>query len=95
MEIQTLMKGHLCYTTRDNTEVTLRHDVVVVPVSIYTHQLFIHKYCDLHSWWTEVAWYLMDRVNSDQVLKKLVTLPLCSVNRWMAFDKPRTAKMDQ
>ena len=33
VEIQTLMKGHLCYTTRDNAQVTLRHVVVIVPVS--------------------------------------------------------------
>ena len=33
MEIQTLMKGHLSYTTRDNAKVTLRYAVVVVPVS--------------------------------------------------------------
>ena len=32
-EIQILMKVHSCYTTRDNAEVTLRHAVVVVPVS--------------------------------------------------------------
>ena len=33
LEIQTLMKGESCYTTHDNAEVTLRHAVVVVPVS--------------------------------------------------------------
>ena len=33
VEIQTLTKGHLCYTNRDNAEVTLRHDVVIVLVS--------------------------------------------------------------
>ena len=32
---QTLMKGHLCYTTRDNAQVTLQHVVLVVPVSTY------------------------------------------------------------
>ena len=32
VEIQKFMKGHLCYTTRDNAEVTLRHDVFVMPV---------------------------------------------------------------
>ena len=39
------MKGHLCYTTRDNAQVTLQHAVVVVPVSTYTHKICIHKYC--------------------------------------------------
>ena len=34
MEIQILMKGPLCYTTRDNDEVILQYVlVVVVPVS--------------------------------------------------------------
>ena len=33
VEIQTLMKGHSCYTTRDNSEVTLQNVVFVVPVS--------------------------------------------------------------
>ena len=33
VDIQTLMKGHLCYTIRDNAEVKLRHTFVVVPVS--------------------------------------------------------------
>ena len=33
VEIQTLMKGHPCYTTRDDAEVTLQHIVVVVLVS--------------------------------------------------------------
>ena len=33
VEIKTLMKVHLCYTTSDNDEVTLRHAVVVVPMS--------------------------------------------------------------
>ena len=33
VEIQTLMKGHLCYTTRDGAKVTLQNDVVVVLVS--------------------------------------------------------------
>ena len=77
VEIQTLMKGHSCYTTRNNYEVTLRHAVVSVFVSIQTHQPCIHKYCDFHSWWTAV--YLTDQVKSDQVLKKLVTLAFCSV----------------
>ena len=77
MEIQTLMKGNLCYTTRDNAEVTLRHVFVVVPVSTYTHQPCIHKYCDSHHWWTAVAWYLTDQEKSDRVLKKLATHALC------------------
>ena len=94
MEIQTLMKGNLCYTTRYNAEVTLRHAVVIVPVSTYTHQPFIHKYCGFHSWLTAVAWYLMDQVKSDQVLKKLATLELCYVKIWMTVDKPRTAEVD-
>ena len=55
VEKQTLVKGHLCYTTRDNAEVTLRHAVVVVTVSTQTHQPCIHKYFDFHSWWTAVA----------------------------------------
>ena len=88
------MKGNLCYTTCDNSEVTLHHSVVIVPVSTYTHQLCIHKYCDLHYWWTAVAWYLTDRVKSDQLLKKLVTLVLCSVKSWMNVDKPSTAEVD-
>ena len=33
VDIQTLMKGHSCYTNRDNAEVTLWHAVAVVPVS--------------------------------------------------------------
>ena len=33
MEIQTLMKSRLCYINCDNTEVTLHHAYVVVPVS--------------------------------------------------------------
>ena len=32
VEIQTLMKVRSCYTNRDNSEVTLRHAVVVEPV---------------------------------------------------------------
>ena len=39
MEIQTLMKGHSCYTTCDNAQVTLRHVVVVVPVSTLTQNI--------------------------------------------------------
>ena len=73
VEIQTLMKGHSCYTTRGNAEVTLRHFVVVVPVSTYTHHTYIHKYCDFHSWWTTMACYLTDQVKFDQMLKKLAT----------------------
>ena len=56
---------HSCYTTRDNAEVTLRHAAVVVPVSNKTHQPYIHKYYNFRSWWTAVAWYLTDEVNSD------------------------------
>ena len=93
MEIQTFMKGSLCYTNRVNSELTLRHAVVVVPVSTYTHQTSIHKYCDFHSWWTLVVWYLMDQVNSDQVLKNLATLVLCSMKIWMAVDKQRTSEV--
>ena len=33
VDIQTSMKGCSCYTTSDNSEVTLQHDVVVVIVS--------------------------------------------------------------
>ena len=87
------MKGHFCYTTRDNAEVKLKHDVVVVPVSTKIHQPCIHKYCDFHSWWTALAWYLTDQVNSNQVLKKLATLALCSVKIWMAVVEQRTAEV--
>ena len=68
------MKVHSCYTTRDYAEVKFRRDVVVVLVSTETHQPCIHKYCDFHSCWTVVAWYLTDQVNSDRVLKKLATI---------------------
>ena len=34
MEIQTLMKVHLCYTSRDNAEVILRNYFSVVKVTI-------------------------------------------------------------
>ena len=88
------MKGHSCYTTRDNSEVTLGNAVVVVTVSTYIHQPCIHKYIYFHYWWTVVTWYLMDEVNSDQVLKKLATLALCSVKIWMAVYKLRTAEVD-
>ena len=77
VEIQTLMKGHSCYTTCDNSEVTLRHVVVVVTVSTYTHQPRIHKYCDFHYWWTAMVWYLTDQEKSGRVLKKLATHALC------------------
>ena len=94
VEIQTLMKVHVCYTTRDNAEVTLRHVVVVVPLSTQTHQPCIHKYCDFHYWWTAVAWYLMDQVKSYRVLKKLTTHALCYVKIWMNVDELSTADMD-
>ena len=94
MEIQTLMKGCSCYTTRDNSEVTLRHAVVVVMVSTYTHQQCIRKYCDFHSWWKAVAWCLTDQMKYHQVLKNLGTLALCSVKSWMTVSKPRTAELD-
>ena len=94
MEIQKLMKVHLCYTTRYNAEVTLRHYVVVVPVSTYTHQSCIYKYCDLHYWCTAVVWYLTDQVKSDWVLKNLATDTLCYVKSWMNVDKPSTAELD-
>ena len=94
MEIQTLMKGHSCYTTHNNAEVTLWHAVVVVPVSTYTRPPCIHKYCNFRSWWTAVAWYLEDQLKSDQDLKKLVTMALCSVKIWMTVDDPRIAEVD-
>ena len=94
MDIQTLMKGNSCYTTRDNSEVTLRNDVVIMPMSTYTDQPYIHKYCDLHYWWMAVAWYLTHQVKSDQVLKNLATLALCSVKIWMTVDETRTAEVD-
>ena len=88
MEIQTPTKGHSCYTTRYNAEVTLRHAFFVMPVSTKTHQPCIYKYCDLHYWWTAVAWYLKDQVKSNRVFKKLATNALCYVNIWMTIDKP-------
>ena len=94
MEIQTFMKGHSCYTTRDNAEVTLRHVVFIVPVSTKTHQPCIHKYFDFHYWWTAVACYLTDQEKSDGVLKKLATHALCYVNSWMTVDKLRTDELD-
>ena len=91
--MQNFMEGHSCYTTRDNAEVALFHAVGIVPVSTQTHQLFIRKYCDLHSWWKAVVCYLIDQVKSDQVLKKLATLEFCYVNSWMTFDKTITAEV--
>ena len=88
------MKGHLCYTTSDNAEVTLLHVVDVVMVSTYTHQPCIHKYCDFQYWWTAVAWYLMDQEKSDRVLKKLATHVLCYVKSWMTVGEPNTAELD-
>ena len=41
-----------------------------------------------------MAWYLTDQVKSDQVLKKLATLALCSVKSWMTIDEPRTFEVD-
>ena len=93
MEIQTFMKGRLCYTTSDNAEVTLRHAVFILLVSAYTHQLCIHKYLDFQYWWTAVAWYLTDEVKSNRILKKLVTHVLFYVKSWMTVDKPRTAEL--
>ena len=87
--IQTLMKGHSFYKTRDIDEVTLQHAVFVVPVSTYTHQPCIHIYSDFRYWWTVVAWYLMDQVKSDRLLKKLATRALCYVKRLMNINKPR------
>ena len=40
-----------------------------------------------------MAWYFMDQVKSDQVLKKLETHELCYVKSWMTVDEPRTADM--
>ena len=94
VEKQTLMKGHQCYKTPDNSEVTLRHAVVVVSVSTYTYQQRIHKYCDYHYWWTAVEWYLTDQVNSDLVFKKPATHALFYVKIWMTIDKPSTAEVD-
>ena len=81
-----MMKGHSCYTTCDNTELTLQNDVVVVPVSYYTHQTCIHKYCDLHSWLTAVEWYLTDQMKSERLLKNIATHMLCYVKSWMTVD---------
>ena len=94
MEIQKLMKVHSCYTSRESYEVTLRHAVVLVTVSTLTHQPCVHIYCDFCFWWMALAWYLTDRVKSDQVLKNLATLVLCSVKIWINVDKPRTAEVD-
>ena len=94
MEIQTLMKGYSCYTAFDNAKLTLRQDAVVVPMSTYTHQLCIHKYCDLHYWWTVVAWYLTDQVKYDQVLEELADLALCSVKSWINVNEPKISEVD-
>ena len=94
MKIQTFRRARYCYTTRDNSEVTLRHAVVVVPVSTYTHQLCIHTYCDFRFWWMAVAWYLMDQVKYYWVLEKLATSVLCYVKSWMNVEKLRTADVD-
>ena len=83
------MKDHLCYTTRDSDEVTLRHVTIVVTVSTYKHQPSIHKYCYFRYWWTAMAGYLKYQVKSDQVLKKLATHVLCYVKIWVNVDKPR------
>ena len=88
------MKVNLCYTTRDNSEVTLRHVAVVVPVSTQTHQPCMHKYSDFHYWWTAVAWYLTDQAKYDWLLKKLATHALCYVKSWMTVDEPMTAELD-
>ena len=88
------MKGHSCYTTRDNAQVTLQHVVVVVLVSTQTHQPCIHKYGHFHHKWTVVAWYLTDQEKSEQVLKKLATHALCYVKRWMTVYKKRTDELD-
>ena len=79
--MHTLIKVHSCLTTRDNTEVTLQHTAAVVPVSTYTQQRCIHKYCDFHSWWTAV-----EQDKSDQLLKNLATHALCYMKIWMTFD---------
>ena len=94
MEIQELMKGHLCYTTSDNAEATLQYADVVVPVYTYTHQSCIHKYCDFHSWWTAVTWYLTNQVKSSWVLKNFATHALCYVMSWMTVDELRIAEVD-
>ena len=94
MEIQTLIKGNVCYTTRDNYEVVLLHSVVVVTVSTETHQPCIYKYCDLHSWWTVGAWYLTDQVKSNQVLNNLAVHAFCYVKIWMTLDKPKKSEVE-
>ena len=94
MEIQTFMEGHPYYQTSDSTEVTLQHAAVFVPVSTYTHQPFIHKYCDFCYWWTSVACHLTDQVKSERILKKLETHMLCSLKICIAFDKPRTYEVN-
>ena len=91
VEIQILMRVHYCYTTRNNSEVTLRHAVVVMPDSTQTHQPYIHKYCDFHYWWTAVEWYLKDQLKANRALNKLATHVLYYVKSWMTVDEPRTA----
>ena len=93
VEIQTFMKVHSCYTTRDNSEVTLQHVFVVVPVSTYTHQPCVHRYFYFHYWWTAVAWYLTDQVKSDRVLQNLATHAFCYIKIWMTVDEPRTSEL--
>ena len=41
-----------------------------------------------------MAWYLTDQVKSDQVLKKLATLELCSAKIWVTVDELSTAEVD-
>ena len=94
VEIQTLMNCHSCYKTCDNAKVTLQHAVDVVPVSVQTHEPCIHKYCDFQSCWTAVAGYLTNEVKSDQVLKNIATMQLCSVKIWINVDKPRKVEVD-
>ena len=36
----------------------------------------------------------MDKVNYEQVLKKIMTLELCYVKIWMTVDEPRKAEVD-
>ena len=88
------MKGISCYITCDNDEVTLWRDVAVLSVSTLIHPPCIHKYFYLCSWWTAVAWYLKNKLKSDQVSKKLVNMDLCSVNNCMTVDKLRVAEVD-
>ena len=84
------MKGHLCYTTRYNSGVTLRYDVVVFLVLTWTHEPCINKYCDFHYWWMAVAWYLTYQVKSNGVLKNIATHALCYVKICMTVEKECT-----